>query len=732
MVAVGDKLGGRYFVTKVDTKAGVGSFVEIRDVQSNVLHAQLLGAKPLSAADITALARELAAVAPMPTLHLPDEVLQDAAGIPFAVFSRGPTDLLTDDLRLYESAGSKQRRWQTLKAFVTAFATLADELARAGGGARSAHGAIGGQHLGAAGRDDTLRLELRGFGVEPAARIPAKLERPSPRADAAALFLTLHELLERTQSLPEGAAAGKWNLMVTCARAGDHPALQHVGTLGRFLRDVLVEAEKSRDAPARAPAAPAEPAAAAPTGAPSPRAPAARAPAPAAPRPDLRAWIEANRNAVVGANLAAVAAVVAWSLREEPRRPRPRPPSSEAAAATATGGGEATSSCARESPAAPSAAELSSDVVAFDATCVGGSLRIVTARGDGLTHAARAARRGAHFEDPAALTFAAAVRDAGAATAALGDAAAPAWPEGRRAEPGTALAAADGPWFAWRDAARFTAAPLRGGGDATPLAGDFGATWRGAWLLSARAGSAWIASTAETDATPSAFALRLSQADPPETPRRFLLGDGEVVAAIPGDSATLLLRRVRGRAQDFSCVTVSTAALPVIASTPPPAADSPPDADPVATVPASGLQRTPVITLEAERITVTPVGLGRPGAVRTFLVTEGDHGAVSVLSFPSQGTPVIERLTADGSALALGTNGRGEVIAAVSEGAATALYTLTPGEPPTREALALQGVTRARLVSCGDEPWLAFATSAPSPRVAALPLECAMGRSPAR
>jgi len=698
MVAVGDKLGGRYFVTKVDAKLAPGAFLEVRDAQSNVFYAQMLGAKAMAPGEVSALAREVASVSPMPTLFLPDEVTQDPAGVPFAVFGKAPADPLVDDLRLYESGGSKQRRAQTFRALTNAFAALADDLAR-GGGARSTHGAIAAPHLGAHGRDDTLRLELQGFGLDAAARIQARQERPTPRADAAGLFLTLHDLLTRTQSLPEGPALVKWNLLVTCARAGDHPALQHTAATGRFLRDVPAEVEATREnAPPRANAAPPEVSA---TASPAPAAtPAARPKASF----DLRAWVDDHRRAVIGgaAGLGLVAvAGVASTLMDGPTAAPPAPPARPATRRPAAA--DALPACTGESLQSPAAADLAPDGDAFESVCVDGSLRLVASGGANLTFAARSARRASRFAEPSSLVT------------------------GGRTEGGAAVAAGGHVWVAWRHERAVHVARAEAADGA--LVAELPGAWRGAWLLTAGEHGAWVAATLERPEGPLAVAILLPGGATPEAPRAFALGEGAIEAAVPGDAASLLLRKTQGRRHELSAITVTTSVLPVLAQAP--SSDGGAAGAPaLATVPDVSLQRTAAFTVEADRVSVAPTGVGRVGEARSFLVTEGEAGAVTLVTYPPQGAPAAERLTTHGAGLGLGANGRGEPVAVVAEGPLVALYTHAAGEAPAREPL--RGLTRARVLACGDEPWLAFTAGAPTPRVAAVPLACVSRRALAR
>jgi hypothetical protein len=699
MVAVGDKLGGRYFITKAEAKLSPGEFLEVRDAQANVFYAQVLGTKPMSQPEVTALAREVASVSPMPTLFLPDEVTQDPTGVPFAIFSRAPAAPLLDDLRMYESGGSKERRALTFRALTTAFGLLAEELGRAGG-SRSVHGAIAANHVGATGRDDTLKLELRGFGIDAAARLQARQERPAPRVDAAAIFLTLHDLLHKTGSLPpEGAALVKWNLLLACARAGDHPALQTTTALSRFLRDVLADAEKVREAPtARHATAPAE--------ASSP--PPAASPVPPPPRRfDPRAWFDDHRRAAIGGAIGigvlALAGVAASMMDDAPAVTTP-PPAVPAAARD--GGAEALPACVGESLPAPASAELAPDGDLFESVCAGASLRLFSSSGANLMHAAREARRGARFGD--AVTLVTGGRTGGADALGVGAAS----------------------WVAWRQGQRFSVG--RVGDDATPViaSAEVPGSWRDAWLLSVTERQAWVASTLDRPDGSLVVAIRLPIDQGGDTLRVYALGPGTIEAVIPGETASLLVRRTQGRSHEFTCITATTAVLPVLAQHDAPDAG---DASPMGTIPEVSLQRTPVFTAEGERVAAAPVGVGRVGAPRTFLLTEGAEGvgAVTLLTYPPQGSPVAQVLVRRGSGVGLGANGRGEPVAVVGEGPATLLFTRGDAEAPVRERIPLRGVLQAQVVTCGGEPWLAYASATPA-RVAALPLVCLSRRALAR
>jgi hypothetical protein len=702
MVAVGDKLGGRYFITKAEGKLAPGDFLEVRDAQANIFYAQVLATKAMTSPEVTALAREVASVSPMPTLFLPDEVTQDPSGVPFAIFSRAPAAPLLDDLRMYESGGSKERRALTFRAFTGAFGVLAEDLGKAGG-SRSVHGAIGAQHLGATGRDATLKLELRGFGIDAAARIQGRQERPAPRVDAAALFLTLHDLLDKTWSLPEGPALVKWNLLLACARAGDHPALQTTTALSRFLRDVLYDAESARESPAARAAASlaADPAPSAP--------PAARASAAPPRRVDLRALFEANRRAFIGGAIAfGVVAIagVALTLTDGPST-APPPPPSRAVARADGGAAEALPACVSESLPAPTSADLAPDGDLFDAVCAGSSLRLFSTSGANVVHAARDARRGARFAD--AVTLVTDGRNGGA----------------------DALAVGATPWVAWRHERRFSVG--RAGESTTPVTAtaELPGSWRGAWLLSVTERQAWVATTLDRPEGSLVVAVRLPIDQGGDTLRVYSLGEGTIDAVIPGDTASLLVRRTQGRRHDFTCITATTAVLPVLAQ--PGAPDAADAGPPMGAIPEVSLQRTAAFTVEAERVTASPKGVGRNSDARSFLLTEGADGggAVTLLTYPPQGSPVGQVLVPRGTGVGLGANGRGEAVAVVTEASATLLFTRVEGEAPSRERTPLRGVTRARVIPCGDEPWVAFATTEPA-RVAALPLVCLSRRALAR
>lgn len=697
MVAVGDKLGGRYFITKAEGKLTPGEFLEVRDAQANVFYAQVLSTKSMTQPEVAALAREVASVSPMPTLFLPDEVTQDPSGVPFAIFSRAPSAPLLDDLRMYESGGSRERRALTFRAFTSAFSVLAEDLGKAGG-SRSVHGAIAAPHLGATGRDATLKLELRGFGVDAAGRIQAKQERPVPRVDAAALFLTAHDLLDKTGSLPEGPALVKWNLLLACARAGDHPALQTTTALSRFLRDVLADAESARESPAARAAASL---AADPAPTPSP------APAPPPRRVDLRAWFDEHRRAVVGGAIAAGViglAGVALTLTDGPPAV-PTPPSARPAGRADGGAAEALPACVSESIPAPTSTDLAPDGELFDAVCAGASLRLFSTSGADVLHAARDARRGARFADVVTLVT------------------------GGRTGGADALAVGATPWVAWRHERRFSVG--RAGESTTPVtaSAELPGSWRGAWLLSVTERQAWVATTLDRPEGSLVVAMRLPIDQGGDTLRVYSLGEGTIDAVIPGDTASLLVRRTQGRRHDFTCITATTAVLPVLALP-----GAPDDAGPpMGAIPEVSLQRTAAFTVEAERVTASPNGVGRNSDARSFLLTEGADGvgAVTLLTYPPQGSPVGQALVPRGSGVGLGANGHGEAVAVVTEGPSTLLFTRVEGEAPTRERTALRGVTRAMVLTCGDEPWVAFTASSPA-RVAALPLVCLSRRALAR
>lgn len=730
MVAIGDKLGGRYFVTKLEDKPTVGSLFEVRDAQGTVFHAQLLHAGSITQSELNALAREVASVPHSPALALPDEITQAPSGEPFALYAKAPPKPLASELAVLVSGGNADRRLAAQRTLMRAFATLAEEYDKAVG-ARSAHGAITLQTIGVAERGDDLKLALSGFGLEATARIAGKKERPPVKADPSALVLTLHEALSKCMAVPEGTAQVKWSIVQSCARAGDHPALQSAAALAKFLRDLVWEIEQAARAPAPSMKPPPDKSAPKPVEAPPARgAPKTPTEAPtAAPGPSR--WAAANRNTLIfaGFGLVAVAALLVFSgddLPEGAARPGEAPAAAAPGAPPAPGAPGPAGACGNEPVDTPATVEVAGAAAFLDGLCTtdASSLRIVTASGAALTSVERPARRGGAF--------------AGATRA---------WTD-RMVEPGSMLTTATGNWIAWRPTTgapfaitRLGAAPAEMPLSAAPWTGG---AFHGAYLLEVSDSTAWVASTLDTPQGPQAVAVRLTWGAAGEAPMTvYRLSAGTVVSVIPSSPAQLLVRTTRERQHTFSSITASVSVIPVLAVG---AADDGGVGAPLREVPEVSLQRTATFVVEADAVEAAPYGVAPPNAPRYYMLTAGHtpdagsctgarcaaEGVVSLVAFPSTGDASPQVLTEHGRGVDLALNGGGQPIAVACEAASCALYTRAGIDAPTGEPLSLRELPIARLVRCGADAWLAFGTATNPAHVGALPLACVARRSASR
>ena len=108
------------------------------------------------------------------------------------------------------------------------------------------------------------------------------------------------------------------------------------------------------------------------------------------------------------------------------------------------------------------------------------------------------------------------------------------------------------------------------------------------------------------------------------------------------------------------------------------------------------------------------------------------EGVVSLVAFPSTGDASPQVLTEHGRGVDLALNGGGQPIAVACETASCSLYTRVGIDAPTPEPLSLAELPIARLVRCGADAWLAFATAANPAHVGALPLACVARRPASR
>jgi hypothetical protein len=742
MVVIGDKLGARYFVTKTVEKPVAGSIVEVRDALGSVFQAQMLLAAPLGTPETNLVAREVASVPRSALLCLPDEIAQATSGVPFALYSKPLPRGLAEELPVFASGNVPERKLSSQRALFAAFAALAEEYGRAVG-ARSLHGSIALNSIGVLESGETLKLALMGFGLEPAARIAAKKERPAPRVDPAALLLTLHDALTKIQCVPEGGAAqAKWSIAQSCARAGDHPALQSPIALSKFLRDIAVELESTRRSPTIAPRAgdksaekSSEPVAGAKTSdKPADKTsdkPAEKTSEKTDFKPAARAWIQGNRRtALVGGVGVAVVLVVAGFTLLGDGSPIGHNPTPDR---VRIGGPTVPLACGDEPVSAPSTAEFAGAITEVSPACASDNskLYILGESGHSLALASREPRRGNGFSGTATPTT------------------------DRAVELGTTLTTESGAWLAWRprDGAAFAITRLGPTPEELPLrTGAWtGAGFHGAWLLDVGPTSAWIASTLDAPNGPLAVAVRLTWGASTEAPVAvFQLSEGEVASLIQASPPQLLVHTKRERQHAFSVITTSIQVLPVLAAAEAASPDGGVDDGGLAlpttrVVPEVALHRTGSFTVEGDFATAAPYGIAPPNSPIYFTLTSGHlddastctgprcarEGSVALVSFPATGDPSAQILSDHGRALDLGLNPLGQPVALVCEAAACALMTRVGVEGLATETISLRGLVAGHTIRCGAEPWLTFATSATPSHLGALPIACLSRRASA-
>ncbi|MEZ4408019.1 MAG: hypothetical protein R3A52_16320 [Polyangiales bacterium] len=268
-----------------------------------------------------------------------------------------------------------------------------------------------------------------------------------------------------------------------------------------------------------------------------------------------------------------------------------------------------------------------------------------------------------------------------------------------------------------------------------------GEDFRGAVLLRADAASAWIASTHVTEGRSSVVAVRLSREPEPgeATMAVFRLLEGSLLSAIPGDPATLLVAEASGGGRELTVVSLPVAALPGLS--PRAAAADGGVVDPMRVVPATTLQRSPRLALEATALSAAPLGAGASGTSRRFLVTVGEatpcagepcaaEGEARLLSFPPQGEATSQALSTQAQARGLFTGADRELLSWVERRAVPrgAVWTLRPDGATYTGAWVQGSLALADVVACGDERWQVAVSSAAPGRVSALPLACSRAR----
>ncbi|MDP3219910.1 MAG: hypothetical protein Q8S73_37770, partial [Deltaproteobacteria bacterium] len=133
------------------------------------------------------------------------------------------------------------------------------------------------------------------------------------------------------------------------------------------------------------------------------------------------------------------------------------------------------------------------------------------------------------------------------------------------------------------------------------------------------------------------------------------------------------------------------------------------------------------------------LGAGTAGSSRRFLATvvaatdagceacEGS-GAVLVLEFPPHGDAVAREIEAHGRGRMIAHGVSNTVVATVTRASDGALvpHLLDGGSEGRAQHWVLGGLDHAAVVTCGDEPWVAYAQGSPQLRLGAIPLACAL------
>lgn len=724
-LGIGEKFAGRYFVITASRGDDPGEFVEARDAQGGRVWLQVLSTASLSPPLAETLRREITTPVPGEAWLTPTEVVLSATGVPAALYAQSPPtrtlaaaleDIAIDPFK--PKARAKVIEW---------FATLAESLfaAHAKG---LVHGAIDLPVLRLRDEDSGApKLVLSAIGRDAATRILAGGERRKVRADLAALVLTLVRCLERARLPLESPSAARWNILVQCARAGDHPALASARVLSVTLRE-LASAEAAV-APRKAPPPRTESKANAVVGAPapSPQEPApdagaagsrerttssagkdfvSLAPPPEAPR---AFWTPLRlRVALVvgGTALVAGAAFVFKDLGTE---------------TTLTGAGTLRSarathreSCGDEPADTPLTADCPAAMTEFGARCSPDRLNLVfVGRAEHhLVAAARQSRRGGSF-----LWNNARLAD---------DAAEVSLPLGGR----------QGVYVAWRrtGGVPFGLVRVEEGAVPRPLAGMSGwpvGSFRGVFLLSVDDLGAYLATTLEGPGGPQSVVVRAAFEGSGERSVAYALGRAEVLSVIPGEQSTLLLRD--GATLHTLRLPVTTLGLLATGTTDVRdagvlvAPDSgvaqafAPRAINLRSLPTSARLELNVSVLRAAR-----EGALLDGAKAAFVGTEGSApGRVVVWEFPTSGDAQTVALHARGEADAIVHNGPRPQVVFRADSRVRAVDFNPDGTSGPDANVAVAPYDAAGLVACGDQSWLAFQRRG---HQGAVPLGCVVER----
>ncbi len=735
MIPVGEKLGGRYFVLQPIDPTALGTLHEVRDAQGTVSYAQVLHPAVIPLPVFEALRSELGAIPASRVYRRPDEVLRSTEGIPVVIFRQAPPPGLGERLAGLFTGDIDERRRAALRALVGWFAPLAEELNNLHA-VGIVHGAITLERLHILEDRGSERLAVSGFGVEPVTRLLAARPRPAPRADFAALALALQAAMERTGARPDGPAVVRWEMIRNCARAGDHPALQSGLALANAIRHLIDEPARrissghltavggtTSAAPSRGPQT--NPPGTAPTdaGPNVPSLPSGRMVSPFTAPPEVRTEHNTRRRrfviaaAVAGAMLLTAAVVTLANNNAHidsliPGRVVVSVPTR----------------CGDEPLAPPRSFAVASAPRELSALCVGDTQQVVVLSqlDDTLTIDRRRSARGSRFETASAVIAEGVLQS------------------------GTALS---GPtsWATWiaREGAVFGLARIDRDVRRIPMhtPGLTAAMFQGALLLRADTTGAWIGTTFVDGGRERAaiveFPARTN--DEPREATVYLVADGAVAAAVPGDPATLLLRSRDATGTSFAVASLplntlaglSTAVAGGDAGTPNAGAE----VAPLRELQAQLLQRSAAWRAPAGVVSFAPLGVGNAGSSRRFLATvvagsdagctgtrcEGS-GSVVVVEFPPRGDVMTREIERQGRGMMIAGGVNGAVLAAVTRARDGELIPLLidGGSEARGGHWVLGGLDRVAVVTCGDEPWLAFSQGSPQLRAGLVPLACAL------
>jgi len=743
VIPVGDKLGGRYFVLAVIDPSKVDLLHEVRDAQGTISYAQCLLGAPMPPAPFEALRGELAAIPASRLYRRPDEVVRSALGVPAAIFRQAHPVALSQRLSSLFSGDVDERRRAALRTLVSWFAPLAEELNNLHA-VGVIHGAITIDRLHLIEDRGTERLGLSGFGIEAAARLAAAKPRPAPRVDFAGLALALQAAMERTGARPDGAAVVRWEMLRNCARAGDHPALQSGLALANAIRQLIDEPARrislgnltAVGGAALPPSAGDDHGAATIPSDSYAQGPARRATSdpgalvvsPFIAPPEVQTRDDARRRRVLIAAVAAVGVVATAAILTLSGRGSP------------TDGGvpvrvrvSVPTRCGDEPLAPPRSVPVASAPSAIGSLCLGDAqeVAVIAQVDDTLVLGRRRSTRGSRFDERPTVVA-----------------------EGV-AQAGTSVSGPVG-WTSWisRTGAVFGLARVDRQVQRIPVhtPGLTAGSLRGAMLLRADATGAWIGTTYVVGGRERAAVVELEahHNDEPRVATVYLISDGAVEAAIPGDPATLLLREEVDGRRTFTAASLplntlaglSTATDADAGSADAGAADAgAADSTPMRELSAQVLVRSTPWTAPAGAVHFANLGTGAAGSPRRFLATvveaadggcEGadcaGNGAVLVVEFPPRGEASVREIEHRGRGQMISHGVNNSVVAAVTRESDGALvpHLLDAGSESRAQHWVLGGLDHAAVVTCGEEPWLAFAQGSPQLQLGAIPLACAL------